>query len=89
MDILVNAAGIAHSSLLITTKHALIDQVVQTNLMGTIWGCQSVAKAMVRQRRKADDTGCMINVSSLLGVKGGWGSTAYAASKAGVLGRTG
>ena len=89
MDILVNAAGIAHSSLLVTTKPTLIDQIVQTNLVGTIWGCQSVARAMVRQRRKADDTGCIINVSSLLGVKGGRGSTAYAASKAGVIGESG
>ncbi|MCJ1251749.1 hypothetical protein MMC30_008986 [Trapelia coarctata] len=88
VDILVNAAGIAHSSLLVTTNPNLIEQVVQTNLMGTIWGCQTVGKAMVRQRRKADDTGCIINVSSLLAVKGGRGSAAYAASKAGVLGLT-
>jgi len=40
----------------------------------------------MRQRRKAWNSGCIINVSSLLGVKGGRGSTAYAASKAGVLG---
>jgi NAD(P)-dependent dehydrogenase (short-subunit alcohol dehydrogenase family) len=87
VDILVNAAGIAHSSLLATTSRDLIDRVVQTNLLGTIWGCQTVAKAMMRQRRGTDDPGCIINVSSLLAVKGGRGSTAYAASKAGVLGK--
>lgn len=45
-----------------------------------------MAKVMMRQRREAGDTGCIINVASLLAVKGGRGSTAYAASKAGVLG---
>lgn len=69
-----------------TTKPELLEQVVQTNLMGTIWGCQVMAKVMMRQRREPSNTGCIINVSSLLGVKGGVGSTAYAASKAGVLG---
>jgi len=87
VDILVNAAGIAQASLLATTTRDLIDRVVQTNLLGTIWGCQTVAKAMIRQRRRPDDPGCIINVSSLLAVKGGRGSTAYAASKAGVLGK--
>ena len=82
----MNAAGVAHSSLLVTTTSELVEDVIQTNLMGTIWGCQVVARAMVRQRRQAHNTGCIINVASLLGMKGGKGSTAYAASKAGVLG---
>ena len=86
MDILVNAAGMAHSSLLVTTTSKLVEDVIQTNLMGTVWGCQIIARAMLRQRRQAHDTGCIINVASLLAIKGGKGSTAYAASKAGVLG---
>ncbi len=45
-----------------------------------------MAKVMMRQHRGPTDTACIINVASLLGVKGGRGSTAYAASKAGVLG---
>ena len=64
----------------------MAEQVIQTNLMGTIWGCQIIAKAMIRQRREPSNTACIINVASLLGVKGGRGSTVYAASKAGVLG---
>lgn len=76
-----------HSSLLVTTKPELLEQVVQTNLIGTMWGCQIVSKVMMRQRREKSNTGCIINVASLLGMKGGRGSTAYAASKAGVLGR--
>ncbi|KAI9843530.1 MAG: hypothetical protein M1837_006284 [Sclerophora amabilis] len=83
VDILVNAAGVAHSSLLLATKPALLQQIVQTNLMGTMWGCQILVKNMVKKR-----AGCIINVSSLLGIKGGRGSVAYSASKAGVLGLT-
>ncbi|MCJ1391781.1 hypothetical protein MMC18_004646 [Xylographa bjoerkii] len=88
VDILVNAAGVAHSSLLVATSPGMVEEVVQTNLMGTIWGCQIIGKAMMRQRREPSNTACIINVASLLGIKGGKGSTVYAASKAGVLGLT-
>ena len=71
---------------MVATSPDLIESVVQTNLMGTIWACRLVAKAMLRQRRIKENTGCIINVASLLGLKGGKGSVAYAASKAGVLG---
>ncbi|MCJ1398451.1 hypothetical protein MMC11_001651 [Xylographa trunciseda] len=88
VDLLVNAAGVAHSSLLVTTSLGMVEQVIQTNLMGSIWGCQVIGKAMMRQRRETCNTACIINVASLLGIKGGKGSTVYAASKAGVLGLT-
>ncbi|KAF7924037.1 hypothetical protein EAE99_006698 [Botrytis elliptica] len=83
IDILINAAGLTHASPLITTSPSLIENILQTNLMGTIWGCKIIGKEMLRRRE-----GCIINVSSLLGIKGGRGSAAYAASKAGVLGLT-
>ncbi|KAI9803369.1 MAG: hypothetical protein M1833_000887 [Piccolia ochrophora] len=83
VDILVNAAGTAHSSLLVTTRAESIEEVIRTNLLGTIWGCKAVGREMVRRRE-----GCIVNVASLLGVKGGKGSVAYAASKAGVIGLT-
>jgi len=58
--------------------------------MGTMLGCKAISKAMLASRatRREGDTACIINISSLLGVKGGQGATAYAASKAGVLGFT-
>ena len=65
----------------------MAEEVIQTNLMGSIWGCQIIGKTMMRQRREPSNTACIINVASLLGLKGGTGSTVYAASKAGVLGR--
>jgi NAD(P)-dependent dehydrogenase (short-subunit alcohol dehydrogenase family) len=71
----------------VTTSPDVVENVLGTNLRGTIWGCQAVAKTMLLQKREANDTGCIINVSSLLAVKGGRGSMVYAASKAGVLGK--
>ncbi|KAG4444442.1 hypothetical protein IFR05_000033 [Cadophora sp. M221] len=75
IDILVNAAGITHYSPLFVTSPSLLDEVLRTNLMGTIMGCRAVGKGMLRGKRG----GCIINVASLLGVKGGKGSSAYAA----------
>jgi NAD(P)-dependent dehydrogenase (short-subunit alcohol dehydrogenase family) len=54
------------------------------NLRGAIWGCKSVGKRMLSNRRG----GCIINVSSLLGMKGTPGTAVYAASKAGLLGES-
>jgi len=81
IDILVNAAGITHYSPLFVTSPALLDEVLRTNLMGTMMGCRAVGKGMLQRKG-----GCIINVASLLGSKGGKGSSAYAASKAGVVG---
>lgn len=83
VDILVNAAGITHSSLLLTTSPSLIESTIQTNLMGTLWASQILGKQMLRQK-----SGVVVNVASLLAVQGGAGAAAYAASKAGVVGLT-
>ncbi|TKA75109.1 hypothetical protein B0A49_02384 [Cryomyces minteri] len=104
VDVLVNAAGITNSSLLMRADPGKLEEVVQTNLMGTIWASRSLAKRMLVKRKSDRPTvtgnesldptfgnrrgGCIINVSSLLGVSGGKGAAAYAASKAGVLGLT-
>lgn len=107
VDLLVNSAGISHQSLYLRTSEDLIENVVQTNLMGTMWACKSVGRKMLRQRSLAEDgkdgdgaggekdkvrraigRGVIVNVASLLGVHGGLGSAAYAASKAGVVGFT-
>ena len=51
--------------------------------MGTMLGCKIVGKTMLGNK----DGGCIINVASLLGLKGGKGSAGYVASKAGVIGK--
>ncbi|KAL1304036.1 hypothetical protein AAFC00_000474 [Neodothiora populina] len=98
--ILVNSAGVTHSSLLLRTSASQIESVIQTNLMGTLWASQIVGKQMLRFRGNSNSNeaqtqpgavstkGVIINVASLLATHGGAGSAAYAASKAGVLGLT-
>ncbi|KUJ23128.1 NAD(P)-binding protein [Mollisia scopiformis] len=83
VHILVNAAGVTHYSPLFITSPSLLEEVLRTNLMGTMMACRTVGKNMMASRG-----GCIINVASLLGMKGGKGSAAYAASKAGVIGLT-
>lgn len=92
LDILVNAAGVTHKSLFIRTSASQIENVVQTNLMGTLWACQIMGKKMLRNKPSSStsrkDKGVIVNIASLLATHGGTGSAAYAASKAGVLGLT-
>ncbi|KAF7524672.1 hypothetical protein G7054_g11338 [Neopestalotiopsis clavispora] len=84
VDILVNAAGITQDSLLFKSSLAECQQIINTNLVGTMHGCATISNWMIKQKTK----GCIINVSSLLAIKGGRGASAYAASKAGILGLT-
>lgn len=84
IDVIVNAAGITHYSPLFVTSPSLMQEMVQTNLMGTMHACKTIGRSMMGSK----DGGCIINVASLLGIKGGKGSAAYAASKAGVIGLT-
>ncbi|KAG5918017.1 hypothetical protein E4U42_007040 [Claviceps africana] len=79
MDILVNCAGIAQTTLLKRTSDEALSSILDTNLLATMLVCKH---ARVRQN------GCIINVSSLMATKAGLGVTAYAASKAGVVGFT-
>lgn len=51
----MNAAGIAHYSLLVATRSDRVDEVIGTNLMGVIWGCQVMVKNMMRRRTGALD----------------------------------
>jgi NAD(P)-dependent dehydrogenase (short-subunit alcohol dehydrogenase family) len=53
VDILVNAAGITHYSLFIATKQDVVEDVIRTNLMGAIWGCQTMIKNMMRRKKGA------------------------------------
>lgn len=90
IDILVNSAGQTHASPLFSTSLSMLQGNVETNLMGTMYACRSVGKSMMINARKEDGGGggggVIVNVASLLGVKGGRGSVGYAASKAGVVG---
>lgn len=80
--VLVNAAGLTHASLLVRTQSATIDHILNTNLTGTILGCKTALKGMLPRKE-----GVIVNVASLLAVRGGKGASVYAASKAGMLGK--
>ncbi|ORZ21216.1 3-oxoacyl-reductase FabG-like protein [Absidia repens] len=84
IDVLVNAAGISRDGLLLQVKENDVQDVINTNLLGTMYVTQHVAKAMVRKRKG----GCIINLSSVIGLSGNIGQCVYSASKAGIIGFT-
>ena len=83
VDILVNNAGITRDGLLLTMREKDFDAVVATNLRGTFLCMKAVARPMMRQRY-----GRIVNLSSVVGLRGNAGQVNYAASKAGVVGMT-
>ena len=83
IDILVNNAGITKDNLLMRISEADFDDVIETNLKSVFNLTKAVIRPMMKQRK-----GSIINMSSVVGVKGNAGQTNYAASKAGILGFT-
>ncbi len=83
VDILVNNAGITRDGLLVTAKEEDFDQVLAANLKGAYLCMKLAAKGMMRRRY-----GRIVNLSSVVGLRGNPGQTVYAASKAGILGLT-
>ncbi|MBL4745409.1 MAG: 3-oxoacyl-[acyl-carrier-protein] reductase [Flavobacteriaceae bacterium] len=83
IDILVNNAGITKDNLLMRISEADFDDVIEVNLKSVFNLTKAVIRPMMKQR-----SGSIINMSSVVGVKGNAGQTNYAASKAGILGFT-
>jgi 3-oxoacyl-[acyl-carrier protein] reductase len=83
IDILVNNAGVTSDTLLLRVKPADWDQVIGTNLKGTVLCTKIVSRQMIGQRY-----GRIINLSSVVGQMGNVGQSLYAASKAGIIGFT-
>lgn len=83
VDVLVNNAGVTRDNLILRLNEDDFDQVVNTNLKGAFLCCKAAAKQMVRQRY-----GRIVNISSVVGLRGNAGQSNYAASKAGLLGLT-
>jgi 3-oxoacyl-[acyl-carrier protein] reductase len=80
---LVNAAGIASMNLAVTTPPTVSQQIIETNLLGTIFCCQLIAPLMMRNK-----CGSIMNFSTIAVSLGLKGESVYAASKAGVEGFT-
>jgi 3-oxoacyl-[acyl-carrier protein] reductase len=81
LDILINNAGITKDTLLMRMTEEMWDQVIQINLKSMF----NTVKAATRQFMK-QKSGSIINMSSIVGVKGNAGQANYAASKAGIIG---
>ncbi len=83
IDILVNNAGITRDNLILRLSEKDYLDVIQTNLNGSFYCMKLAAAHMIKNRQ-----GRIINISSVVGVKGNAGQVNYAASKAGVIGMT-
>ncbi len=81
IDILVNNAGITKDNLLMRMTEEDFDKVIEVNLKSVFNMTKAVQRTMLKQRK-----GSIINMSSVVGVKGNAGQTNYAASKAGIIG---
>jgi 3-oxoacyl-[acyl-carrier protein] reductase len=83
LDILVNNAGITQDTLLLRMTEAMWDNVINVNLKSCFNTVKSAAKQFMKQKG-----GSIINMTSVVGLKGNAGQANYAASKAGIVGFT-
>ena len=83
LDILVNNAGITRDGLLMRMTEEHWDAVINTNLKSVFNLTKAATKHMMRAK-----TGSIINITSVVGIKGNAGQANYAASKAGIIGFT-
>lgn len=80
IDILVNNASVSKDSLLLRVKAEDVDNMLGTNLKGSIFCSFHACRSMLKQKR-----GRIVNVSSIVGIGGNPGQSVYAATKAGLI----
>jgi 3-oxoacyl-[acyl-carrier protein] reductase len=83
IDVLINNAGITKDNLLMRMGEDDFDKVIEINLKSVFNMTKAVQRSLLKQRK-----GSIINMSSVVGVKGNAGQANYAASKAGMIGFT-
>ena len=83
VDILVNNAGLTRDGVLARMSDDDWHEVIETNLSSVFYTCRAAARPMMKRRG-----GAIVNISSIVGLRGNWGQTNYAASKAGIIGFT-
>ena len=81
IDVLINNAGITKDNLLMRISEEDFDKVIEVNLKSVFNLTKAVQRTMLKQRH-----GSIINMSSVVGVKGNAGQSNYSASKAGIIG---
>ncbi|XP_010870454.2 carbonyl reductase family member 4 [Esox lucius] len=80
---LVNAAGINRDGLLLRTKPEDMVALIHTNLLGSMLTCKAALRSLLQTQ-----AGAIVNIGSVVGLKGNAGQTVYSASKAGLEGFT-
>jgi len=83
IDILVNNAGITKDGLLMRMSEEQFDAVIKANLKSVFNMTKAIQRPMLKERK-----GSIINISSVVGIRGNGGQANYAASKAGIIGFT-
>jgi 3-oxoacyl-[acyl-carrier protein] reductase len=83
IDIVVNNAGVMLDAALLMLKEDVMRQNVEVNLYGCMYVTQAAVKSLIRRKG-----GSVINLTSIVGVRGSAGQSAYAAAKSGVIGFT-
>lgn len=83
LDVLINNAGITKDNLLMRMSEEMWDQVINVNLKSVFNTVKAANRTMMKQR-----SGSIINLTSVVGIKGNAGQANYAASKAGIIGFT-
>ena len=83
LDLLVNNAGVTRDGLLVRMSDEDWETVIDTNLASCFFTCRAAVRGMMKRR-----SGSIVNISSIVGLRGNWGQTNYAASKAGIIGFT-
>jgi 3-oxoacyl-[acyl-carrier protein] reductase len=83
LDILVNNAGIMEDSMLATASESHIDKTFRINTFAVIYNTQFASRLMAR-----NNSGTIINISSIIGTKGNAGESVYSASKSALIGFT-
>jgi 3-oxoacyl-[acyl-carrier protein] reductase len=81
--ILVNNAGLTRDGVLARMTDADWRDVIETNLSSVYYTCRAASRGMMKRRG-----GAIVNISSIVGLRGNWGQTNYSASKAGIIGFT-
>ncbi|MDB2404845.1 3-oxoacyl-[acyl-carrier-protein] reductase [Schleiferiaceae bacterium] len=83
VDVVVNNAGITKDTLLMRMTEEDFNRVIEVNLNSVFNMTKAVQRTFLKQR-----SGSIVNISSVVGVKGNAGQSNYAASKAGIIGFT-
>ena len=81
IDVLINNAGITKDNLLMRMTEDDFDKVIEVNLKSVFNMVKAVQRTFLKNR-----SGSIINISSIVGIKGNAGQSNYAASKAGIIG---